>query len=31
MKDLSPEEKPIIGDLANKIAEEINSMLEEKI
>lgn len=31
VKDLSPEEKPIIGQLANTITEEINSKLTEKL
>lgn len=30
IKDLSAEEKPIIGDLANKTAEEIESSFDEK-
>lgn len=30
IKDLSPEEKPIIGDLANNVANEIEGKLEEK-
>ncbi|MDD3013611.1 MAG: phenylalanine--tRNA ligase subunit alpha [Candidatus Gastranaerophilales bacterium] len=30
IKDLSPEEKPVIGDLANKIAGEIETKINEK-
>lgn len=30
VKDLSPEEKPVIGELANKVANEIESKLENK-
>lgn len=30
IKDLSAEEKPVIGDLANKIANEIEEKIEEK-
>ena len=30
IKDLSTEEKPVIGDLANKIASEIEKKIEEK-
>ncbi|OGI00098.1 MAG: phenylalanine--tRNA ligase subunit alpha [Candidatus Melainabacteria bacterium GWF2_37_15] len=30
VKDLSPEERPIIGEIANKTAEEIENSLEQK-
>ena len=30
MKDLSPEEKPVIGALLNKVSNELNSLFEEK-
>ena len=30
LKDLSPEEKPVIGALANQIANEVDSVLNEK-
>ncbi len=30
MKDLSPEEKPVIGALLNKVSNELNSLINEK-
>lgn len=30
MKDLSPEQKPVIGALLNKVSSELNSLIEEK-